>query len=141
MRNVIIAMAKRSPFTRKALEASILPKVLRMICLQYGPTKASVSNHSEGDSSVARFNEAMKSLSMAISDPGHCKVLLSQNPHSADPIVKAHSALTSLDQIIAYSDGWASRTSLPPTAIPVKWDCGLKPAIISSGTWQNCSCS
>ena len=69
LRNVIIAMAKRSPFTRKALEVSILPKVLRMICLQYGPTKASVSNHSEGDSSVARFNEAMKSRSIAISDP------------------------------------------------------------------------
>ena len=46
-----------------------------MICIQYEPTKVSVSNHSEGVSSVARFNEAMKYLSMAISDPGHCKVL------------------------------------------------------------------
>ena len=94
------------------MEASILPKALRMIGLQYEPTKVNVSNHSEGDKSVARFNEAMKSLSMAISDPDHCKTLLSQNPYSADPIVKAHLALASLDQMIAYSDGWASKMSL-----------------------------
>ena len=65
---------------------------------------------------------------MAISDPGHCKTLLSQNPYSADPIVKTHLALASLDQMIAYCDGWASKTGLTATAVPTQ-----KPAVISAG--------
>ena len=54
-------------------------------------------------------------MSAAISDPGHCKFLLSQNPHSADPTVKAHKALGSLDLSTAYYDEWpglAKRASL-----------------------------
>ena len=71
-----------------------------------------------GDKSITQFNGAIKDVSFAITNPDHCKRILSQNPQSADPVVKAYNSLGSLDLLIALADYWASKVSLTCMAIP-----------------------
>ncbi len=133
VRKVIIETAKRSSFTRKELEATIMPKLYRLIALEYDPANLMVQSHSESDKSVTKFNETMKPLSFAIMNPDHCKFLYDQHPGSADPYVKAYKAVGSLDLTLAFCDEMASKTSLTLKAIESKWTPDLKPTYLSSG--------
>ena len=131
VRKVIIETAKRSSFTRKELEATIMPKLYRLIALEYDPANLMVQSHSESDKSVTKFNETMKPLSFAIMNPDHCKFLHDQHPGSVDPYVKAYKAVGSLDLTLAYCDEMASKSSLTLKAIESKWTPDLKPTFLS----------
>ena len=134
LRKVIIEIARRSEFTRSELEDTIMPKMLRLIAIEYEASLLAVQSQSESDKSVTKFNEYMKYLSFAITNEEHCKFLLTQNPHSADPNVKAYKALSSLDLIITYCDESASKVSLTLTAAKSKWTPDLKPTTIATGS-------
>ena len=90
LRKVIIEIARRSAFTRRELEATIMPKVHRMIGIEYDASHPAVQSHNESDKSVTRLNGEIKYLSFAITNLDHCKFLLTPNPHSADPNVRAY---------------------------------------------------
>ena len=97
-----------------------MPKLYRLIGIEYDPAYLMVQSHSESDKSVTKLNEEMKCLSFAIINPGHRKFLSDQNSQSADPNVKAYKALGSLDLTIAFCDEMASKTSLTLKAIESK---------------------
>ena len=59
--------------------------------------------------------------------------MLNQNPHSADPDVRAYKALSSLDLLIAYCDASASKVGLTAAADKAEWTPELKPTTINTG--------